>query len=261
MNIKSLLDKAVEIAVTAGAIILEVYHSDNFQVERKEDDTPVTKADCLADDYIWKQLQQTEIPIISEESEIPSYTERKKWERFWLVDPLDGTKEFVNRNGEFTVNIALIENGVPLLGVVFAPVLGELYCGIVGQGAYKIIVEDGKVGLPEEIPYVEYAENEEIVFVTSRSFSDLETMTFIENFEGEKSLVTVGSSLKFCLVATGEATYYPRLLSLKEWDIAAGVAVVLASGGSVETLEEGAELKFNKENLQTDFFIAKNPFV
>lgn len=254
---KKLLDKVLKIAIEAGEIVLNVYKKGACIASAKQDGSPVTIADELANNYITNSLQETSIPIVSEESEIASYKERSQWKQFWLVDPLDGTKEFLNRNGEFTVNIALIDKGMPCLGVVYAPVLGKLYYGGVALGAYRGEVEKGKIKNEEKIPLKELTPDKEIVVVASRSHKDKQTNHFIEQLTGNVRVLSIGSSLKLCMIATGEAMYYPRFVHLKEWDIAAGVALVQAAGGQV-TAANGDALSFNSKSLNSDFFVAKS---
>lgn len=249
-----MLDKVKEIVIQAGEKILTVYGQEDFCVDLKSDDSPVTQADKVAHEFLVAELAKLQVgPILSEEgAEIP-WAERSSWARYWLVDPLDGTKEFIKRNGEFTVNVALIENGVPVLGVVYAPVLGVCYTGAKTSGAYVESLKDGEIRpiKPSPIPQ---AENPWRI-VGSRSHTSKDFDQFVEklsNFE----LVSVGSSLKLCMVADGQADLYPRLIPTCEWDTAAAQAVVEAAGGCV--LEWGSKLplRYNqKESLLNPYFI------
>lgn len=251
-----LLKVATATALQAGKRILEIYHEADFEIEMKADATPITRADRAAHTIIIKELRKTNIPIVSEEGEIAGYAVRKNWQRFWLVDPLDGTKEFVKKNGEFTVNIALIEEGKATLGVIYVPILETLYYGAVNQEAIKaqckqgVIIKKTKLPLPQE-------ERTHSIIVASRSFKDAATENYISNIAQEVQTVSRGSSLKLCMIAEGSADVYPRFVNLKEWDIAAGVAIVNAAGGKVCEVETDKELLFNSEDLQAPFFIAK----
>ncbi len=235
---KALLNDVIAIACAAGDIILSVYQqSADFQINTKGDDTPVTEADIAANDCITRALSSLSpnTPILSEESGLPEFSVRRNWSRYWLVDPLDGTKEFIARNGEFTVNIALIEHGVPVLGVVYVPVTGVVYAGLQGVGAYRVVrgqVESitvrtltgrGTKDLPIEV-------------VTSRhhgASAIVEHCAHIKQAIGEVVCKPMGSSLKLCLIAAGEADLYPRSGPTSEWDTAAAQAVVEAAGGNV----------------------------
>mgnify|MGYP003386061246 CR=1 FL=1 len=246
----------VNLAKTAGNAIMAIYQKD-FEVEFKADESPLTEADKAAHVIIEKGLKaldtqnETSIPIMSEEGKNIPYDDRKNWSYFWMVDPVDGTKEFVKKNGEFTVNIALIHNGVPVLGVVYAPALDQMYWAKKGDGAYK----DG-----EALPLRSAMQRKTYKVVASRSHMSDETKVFIDALETskEKQLVSIGSSLKICLVAEGEADIYPRLGPTMEWDTAAAHAVVLEAGMGLKAYEKGqvvSELNYNKANLLNPFFI------
>jgi 3'(2'), 5'-bisphosphate nucleotidase len=239
------LKRALQAALDAGAAILEISARD-FEVELKADKSPLTEADKAAHHIICDALAGTGLPVLSEESKTVPYETRKAWKKYWLVDPLDGTKEFIKKNGEFTVNIALIENGRPVLGVVYAPVLRTIYYGIV-QGAESIehgawkaedcagksVDEILKSSAPCSMPH---APSSVIRVVASRSHCNDETAAFIAELEvqyGAVELVSSGSSLKLCMVAEGRADIYPRIAPTMEWDTAAAQAVVEASGGRV----------------------------
>jgi 3'(2'), 5'-bisphosphate nucleotidase len=266
MRMKNNYSIAIRAALKAGEAILEVYDSDDFGIETKEDTSPLTLADQRAHDIIVKHLDETAIPILSEEGQHTPYEERSNWNRFWLVDPLDGTKEFIKRNGEFTVNIALVEEGKAIFGVVYAPVINELYVGIPERGAFKCKKEkyfyqplDYLLQFSESLP-VEGTEDESFRVVASRSHYNEETRDFVESLDSggkEISLVSKGSSLKLCLVASGEADIYPRLGPTMEWDTAAAHAVVKASGKNVYRTDNGEELSYNKQNLLNPYFVVK----
>ena len=251
-DLKTLLDPLVNIAAEAGAAILDVYDRGDVVVDTKDDNSPITEADRAAHNLIEARLGELtpDIPVYSEESGGIDYAQRKDWSRFWLVDPLDGTKEFIQRNGEFTVNIALIENGRPVLGVVYVPVTGITYLGGEGLGAFK--EEAGARG-----PIRCRTPHAPIVMVASRrhgaeKVAALERL--IEAKLGPVENTSMGSSLKLCLVAEGAADIYPRLAPTSEWATAAPHAVVNAAGGVVvnTTFEP---LAYNKENVLNPHFL------
>lgn len=246
---KFTLDDIAEIARRAGAEILTIYATD-FAVRGKADDSPVTEADERAEALIVPALQALtpDIPIVAEEA-VAAGKMPEIGRQFWLVDPLDGTKEFIGRNGEFTVNMALVEDGVPVLGVVYAPALGRLFAGARGAGAW---IEDQSGHRPIRCRAVPEAG---LTVVASRSHGDAEALeTFLK---GRKvaSVVSAGSSLKLCLVAAGEADLYPRFGRTMEWDIAAGHAVLLAAGGRVTDLQ-GQPLRYGKRGMENPHFAA-----
>jgi len=240
-----------EIAKQAGSAIMAIYGSDDFAVEYKDDKSPLTAADKVSHEVIMAGLGKhfPEIPILSEEGADIPYAVRKEWTRFWLVDPLDGTKEFIKRNGEFTVNVALIENQKPVCGVVYVPVQDKLYWGIQGQGAWVQRGDDFEQTIHVRKPDLEKG----LIVVMSRSHPSPELEGYLKNINVAEAL-PVGSSLKLCVVAEGKADLYPRLAPTMEWDTAAGHAVVAAAGGIVK-MTEGCALKYNKENLLNPFFI------
>ena len=257
---------AVKTALEAGRAIMEVYESADFQVEHKADDSPLTLADKRAHEIITKALEKTRFPVLSEEgSEIP-YMNRSWWNKFWLVDPLDGTREFIKRNGEFTVNIALIKDGHADFGVVYAPAREVLYMGVPGMGAFRC--NDSK-NFTQPVDYLvqfatrlpdKTAGDDEFRVVASRSHFNRETELYVNNLEkGKKpvSLVSAGSSLKLCMVAEGSAHIYPRLGPTMEWDTAAAHAVVKAAGKNVYRIADGQEMEYNKENLLNPYFVVK----
>jgi 3'(2'), 5'-bisphosphate nucleotidase len=246
---KSLIDPVVELAIDAGRAILEVYASE-FEVQSKDDNSPLTQADLAAHLCIVAGLEALTpgIPIISEESGLPSFEERSQWERYWLIDPLDGTKEFVNRNGEFTVNIALIDNHKPVFGVVHVPVQNKTYLGCEGFGA-ECRDGDGETRTIRVSP----ESGKPVRVVGSRSHRGASLDAYLENL-GEYDMVPMGSSLKFCVIAEGGADLYPRLGLTCEWDTAAAQAVVEQAGGSVVTLD-GKAMKYNaKSDILNPFF-------
>jgi len=249
------LAKAVAtIAKDAGAAILDIYHNaENYEVEQKSDDSPLTVADRTANTIICDGLEKLEVqyPIISEENKSIPYEERKDYASAWLVDPLDGTKEFIKRNGEFTVNIALIEKGKSTLGVVYAPVLDELYWAVEGEGAY--LEKNGQTTQLHAKSF-EMA-NKNLGVVCSRSHLNDATKEFVEKLN-EPELVSKGSSLKFLLIAKGEAHVYPRLAPTMEWDTAAAHVVVTEAGGQVIAQDTMLPLMYNKENLLNPHFVA-----
>jgi len=241
----------VTIAKEAGNAIMQVYKQD-FEVEYKQDNSPLTLADKKANDIIERGLKQLSVslPILSEEGNKTPYKERKHWEYFWLIDPLDGTKEFVKKNGEFTVNIALIHKDTPVLGVVYAPALDICYWARQGEGAFK----DG-----QKLPLKIKEQHNTYKIVISRSHMSNKTQEFIDAIDTskEKELVSIGSSLKICLVAEGKADIYPRLGSTMEWDTGAAHAVVNESKSELQSYNNGRYLKhkYNKESLLNQWFV------
>jgi len=238
------------IASNAGKAILEIYGQD-FEVVQKEDQSPLTQADLTSHRIIRDALASLtpDIPLLSEESADIDYRTRSAWNQYWLVDPLDGTKEFVNRNGEFTVNIALIRDHEPLLGVVHVPVSGVTYTGIVGEAASKQLLGQAPEPISIRLPCAD-----PIVVVGSRSHANPELLQYL-GMLGDYELVSMGSSLKFCLLAEGKADFYPRLGPTSEWDTAAAHAVVMAAGGRILELD-GEVLQYNrKESLLNPEFL------
>ena len=250
MNYVELIEPIVALARKAGDAILEVYASD-FDVQSKGDESPLTQADLAAHRRIVAGLAELtpDLPVISEESGLPPFAERSGWATYWLIDPLDGTKEFVSRNGEFTVNIALIAEGRPVFGVVHVPVQGKTYVGCEGRGA-----ELRSDGAEPRAIQVAQKSAQPVRVVGSRSHRGASLDAFVENL-GDCDLVPMGSSLKFCVVAEGGADVYPRLGPTSEWDTAAAQAVVEQAGGSVVTLD-GKPLKYNqKEEILNPHFL------
>ncbi|MCP4178137.1 MAG: 3'(2'),5'-bisphosphate nucleotidase CysQ [bacterium] len=263
MNLENLLFKAVKASLAAGEAIMEIYSSDNFNERAKEDNSPLTEADISSHNIIENFLLDEGIMILSEEGTKIPYNEREKWDVFWLIDPLDGTKEFLKKNGEFTVNIALIKNQTPIMGVVFAPVLKKLYFSIVYNGAFLIDNIDSKINLNKnlydmgvKLPLSNLPDKYTVV--ASRSHMTPETKKFIDGKRvqhGGIDLVSIGSSLKLCLVAEGMANIYPRFAPTMEWDTGAGHAIVLGAGGEVTNWETKKELIYNKKNLLNPWFL------
>lgn len=262
MGVIQLIDQAINAALLAGIKIREVYSSPDFDVQVKNDQTPVTLADRYAHDEILKALESTQLPVLSEEGIHINYSERKNWDLFWLVDPLDGTKEFIKRNDEFTVNIALVQKNEPIAGVIYAPVTGELYVGIMGTGAFKLVnpsedckfqtLQSSGIKLPEKL------KSDEFVVAISRSHINRETEAFIETLRKahpDIRIVNKGSSLKICMVAEGTADVYPKIGKTMEWDTAAGHALVKAAGKNIFLPDLMTELTYNKEDLQNPHFI------
>ena len=249
MHYSSILPDVIKIADEASEKVLHIYQSD-FKVNYKEDHSPITAADIGSHDIIVKGLRQIsrDIPVLSEEgAEIP-WEERKKWRRFWLIDPIDGTKDFTQRTGEFTVNIAMIEDGEPVMGVVTAPALKEAFWGIKGEGAHM----RDRTGRVHRIRVAEPKDTLRVV--ASKNHLNEETRTFIEAL-GSHETVQAGSSLKFCRIAEGHADIYPRMGPTSEWDTAAAHAVLVAAGGKVQA-PEGQPLVYGKENILNPNFIA-----
>lgn len=251
---KELSQDLIAIARAAGAAILEIYHNEaDFNVELKSDDSPLTKADRAANTVICKGLESLSevFPILSEENKTIPYEERKSYPYYWLVDPLDGTKEFIKRNGEFTVNIALVHQQEPVLGVVYAPVLDEMYWAVKGEGAW--LERDGKTRKLEANAF--RMSDPGLKVVCSRSHLNEGTQAFIDALNTPEK-VSRGSSLKFLLMAKGEAHVYPRLGPTMEWDTGAAQIVLEEAGGQVIDEETGKPLRYNKENLLNPYFIA-----
>ena len=251
----------VNVIELAAQIILQVYTSGNFMVESKSDESPLTIADKKANEFICRELLNLhpDIPIISEENKNDSWEKRKNYKFAWLVDPLDGTKEFIKRNGEFTVNIGLVENGVPVAGFVNIPVQGKTYWAIRGMGAY--VKENGEKWCRLEESWEEYGkrDNKKKV-ICSRSHMNEETKKFISNL-GNVELVNVGSSIKIIWIAEKKADVYPRIAPTMEWDTCATHAILNEVGGCLKIFPElGEEVRYNKENLLNPYFVASLDF-
>jgi len=257
------LEVAIKASLEAGKVIMDVYNTP-FDVEIKDDKSPLTEADKKANDVINSYLINTEFPIISEENKQTDYEIRKTWNTHWVVDPVDGTKEFIKRNGEFTVNIALVTGGKPILGVIYVPVSKTLYVAdVTGKNAFKAELSSHDASLEEVMALAtklqpKAPESNPVQVVGSRSHMSQETLDFIDTIKAEGKEVEVvskGSSLKFCLVAEGKADVYPRFAPTMEWDTAAGQAICNAVGVQVISKDTNASLLYNKENLLNSYFL------
>lgn len=249
-----LLNQACETALDAGREIMEVYGRDFSQTE-KDDKSPLTEADLASHKIIVKGLEAiSDLPILSEEGELPPWSVRSEWQEYWIIDPLDGTKEFIKRNGEFTVNIALVKQGVPVLGVVYAPALDTLYFAAEGVGAFKL---EGAMSsdLNSASPITVAEKGDEAwKIVGSRSHGSERMEAFVKTL-GEYEMVPMGSSLKLCMVAEGKADLYPRLAPTSEWDTAAAQAIVELAGGIV-VRDDLSLLRYNsKDDILNPHFI------
>ncbi|MDC0226764.1 3'(2'),5'-bisphosphate nucleotidase CysQ [Alphaproteobacteria bacterium] len=246
------------IAIKAGEIIMN-YYKKNKNITFKEDRSPLTEADLASNSFILDALKKFDfsIPILTEET-LVAWPKRKKWESYWLVDPLDGTKEFINQNDEFTVNIALIKNNIPILGIIYAPALSVLYFGIKNKGSFKIICKRKINSLSESIKLKVNIKknNEKFNIFESRSHSNKEFNLWVKQNYQNYELIKRGSSIKFCEIAEGKADVYPRFGPTNEWDIAAGHIILNEAGGSIESID-GKEILYNKkENILNSYFIA-----
>ena len=268
MNLKKLLIKAVGASIEGGNAIMDIYNS-NFSVEHKGDNTPLTLADTNCHKIIQGFLEETNIPVLSEEGSEITYQERQKWEYFWLVDPLDGTKEFVKRNGEFTVNIALIRKGKPIIGVVYAPVKQEIYFAMEKLGSFKTLLSKLEekcivnnlsklISFSFQLPIIH--KRDVFTIVGSRSHMSLETKEFFKEMKtkyGDVEVLEVGSSLKICMVAEGKADVYVRYAPTMEWDTAAGDAIARYAGFNLIKYDTSESLVYNKESLLNPWFLVK----
>ena len=263
MKLSQNLKLAINASLLAGKKILEIYNSDDFNLHYKEDNSPLTLADTESNKIIENILEVSNIPILSEEGNILDYPKRKDLKNLWIVDPLDGTKEFVKKNDEFTVNIALVENQKPILGVIYAPALNLLYFSEEKFGSYKLDLNDS---IFYEIDYnkahrLPISKNEtKYSVVTSRSHLDKETLNYIENIKKFKSYVdtiSVGSSLKFCLLAEGKVDCYPRFSPTMEWDTAAGQIICKEAGFELIDQITKKEIVYNRKNLLNNSFFTK----
>ena len=252
------IERIIEIAKAAGERILEIYEQD-FAVFEKDDASPLTEADQAANAVILDGLRSSyaDIPFISEEEKNTDYAERADWDACWLIDPLDGTKEFIKKNGEFTVNIALIEGGEPVLGVVYVPARSETYFAMRGEGAYKETADGGRSRIENR---THYRDLDTVRVVASRSHLSDEVVAFVDRLKAEGKQVefqSSGSSLKFCLVAEGSADVYPRFAPTMEWDTGAAHAVCLEAGKQVLRYPEMEPLTYNREELLNPWFIVE----
>lgn len=266
-----LLHQAIIASVLAGSEILDVYNT-NFDVEYKPDASPVTLADKKASDIIIKKLKQFKFPILSEEGSIDVFEERATWDKLWIIDPLDGTKEFIKRNGEFTVNIALIEKNIPSLGVIYSPTSKDIYFSAKGLGAFKIngsvfinshyqietLTLTNLLNLAQKLPIKQ--SNTNYTVVASRSHMSKETYAHIESLKllyNNIEIKTTGSSIKLCWIAEGVADEYPRYGTTMEWDTAAGQALLQEANATLIDIETKQSMLYNKKTLVNNWFIAK----
>ncbi|APY08470.1 3'(2'),5'-bisphosphate nucleotidase [Winogradskyella sp. J14-2] len=258
-----LLQIAIKASLEAGKVIMQVYDT-AFDVEIKDDKSPLTEADKKANDVINSFLIPTEIPIISEENKQTDYNVRKTWKTCWVVDPVDGTKEFIKRNGEFTVNIALVNDGKPVLGVIYVPAVKTIYfANVESNKAFKANLDSHNVTVETILKLAKPLQpknnsSNKVEVVGSRSHMNEDTLNFVEDLRNEGKeveIVSKGSSLKFCLVAEGNADVYPRYAPTMEWDTAAGQAICNAVGIKVISKETNQPLIYNKENLLNSYFL------
>lgn len=266
MDLNKLLLSAIQASLKAGEEILKVYDSD-FSVEHKDDDSPLTLADKNAHNAICESLISFNIPVLSEEGKLIDYSERSKWEYFWMVDPLDGTKEFIKRNGEFTVNIALIHKQKSILGVIYVPVTKTLYFAAEGIGCYKSNIQNPAPDLVALQQLIRSSNklplettNKKFTVIASRSHLSEETQMFVDGLKTahkEVEFISSGSSIKLCLVAEGSANVYPRFAPTMEWDTAAGQAICEIAGKKVIDYTTNQNLLYNKPNLLNNWFIVQ----
>jgi len=261
---------AIRSVLDAGKYIMDVYTKpvSDFGIECKADKSPLTRADKASHRLIYEVLSCTPIPILSEEGDSISYEERKTWSLYWLVDPLDGTKEFIEQNGDFTVNIALINKGIPVLGVIYVPVTQELYFASQGKGAYKLnsvdymnqLSYDRLLAKAQRLPFVKRPNTSPFIVVVSRHLFSEETQAYIKSLHVKKRTVEIkqrGSSLKICMIAEGTADVYPRFAPTMEWDTAAGHAIVSEAGKQIYLTDEKTEMVYNKPDLHNPWFVVK----
>jgi len=255
---------AITAALKAGKAILEIYHSGEFDIELKGDNSPLTKADTASHNVIMSYLEPTGIPVLSEEGRDITYQERKDWKQLWIVDPIDGTKEFIKRNGEFTVNIALVENNRPLIGVIYVPVTGDLYFSSIESGAFKVAIDlkdydvEALLSMGNKLPL--QREDKTFTIVASRSHMSAETREYIQqmrDIHGDVKLISKGSSLKLCMVAEGTANCYPRFAPTMEWDTAAGQAICEHAGFEVMDWSTKENMLYNRKQLLNNWFLVK----
>ena len=260
---REILEIAIKASIKAGEEILKIYNRD-FNVEYKEDESPLTEADLVSNKIIVEYLQETNIPILSEENKLVPYDIRKDWNQCWIVDPIDGTKEFIKKNGEFTVNIALVEHGKTKLGVIYVPVARELYYTDENKvKAFKTIVSNAAflnsiLFNEKDVLQPSLEKGSEIRVVGSRSHMNQDTLDFVEGLKSKGKTVEIvfkGSSLKFCLVAEGEADVYPRFAPTMEWDTAAGQAICEAVGLKVLNQSTQQPMQYNRKNLLNNYFL------
>jgi 3'(2'), 5'-bisphosphate nucleotidase len=269
MEINKLLFMAIHAAVEAGKQICSVYKSNLYHTVYKEDESPLTKADIDSHEIINKYLQDSGLPVLSEEESNIPFSRRRGWDYFWLIDPLDGTREFLKKNDEFSVNIALVRKNSPVAGLIYSPVDQVLYFSVPGQGVFKLkSVQSGVTDAnnlktlqnkSDRLPYK--TERDKLIVVTSRSFRSADTEKYImalKKKHQDMELISSGSALKFGLIAEGSADIYPRFSPTMEWDVAAGHAILMEMGFSVADALTGDTLIYNKPELINPWFIAKN---
>ena len=268
ISINDYLKTAISASLNAGAVIMDVYNTP-FDIELKDDKSPLTEADKRANDVINSYLKPTGIPIISEENKQIDFEDRKSWKTCWIVDPVDGTKEFIKRNGEFTVNIALVSDGTPVLGVIYTPAVNTLYFADVKKRvSFKSVLKTHNSSIEEVMGFAKKLRAKKntsnlIEVVGSRSHMSQETLDFINSLKErgkEVEIVSKGSSLKFCLVAEGKADVYPRFAPTMEWDTAAGQAICNSVGIEVISQATKKPLMYNKKNLLNPWFIVSKNF-
>jgi 3'(2'), 5'-bisphosphate nucleotidase len=259
-----LLTTAIEAALEAGKVILEIYKSDDFEVEVKGDNSPLTKADKASHNTLVYYLEKTGVPILSEEGKEIPFKERKDWKQLWILDPIDGTKEFIKRNGEFTVNIALVAEQRTVLGVIFVPALGDLYFSTLALGSFKINVDLNSYSIEtileaaDKLPL--QREDKTFAIVASRSHMSAETEDYVVEMKakhGTVNLISKGSSLKLCMVAEGQADCYPRFAPTMEWDTAAGQAICEHAGFKVIDWNTKKDMLYNREKLLNNWFLVE----
>ena len=258
---------AIQAALKAGAAISQIYHKHNYTITRKADQSPVTEADMESHRIIIQKLASTQLPVLSEEGEANLWNQIHQTNRYWMIDPLDGTQEFINQNGEFTVNIALIENKKPIWGIIYIPEQRQLYAGIKESGAWQWedidnhhltiqALQQKAITLPKREADNEYR------IVGSKSHKTQTTDAFIARISeviNEIKIIRAGSSLKFCHIASGEADLYPRMDNIMEWDVAAGQAIIEAAGGQLKRWPDGGSILYNSRNMRYPTFLALAP--
>ncbi|MDO6760231.1 3'(2'),5'-bisphosphate nucleotidase CysQ [Tamlana sp. 2_MG-2023] len=260
----NLTELAIKAALKAGKRIMEIYDTEDFDVNFKSDDSPLTKADVASHNIIVKELETLSYPILSEEGQHLPYEDRKNWNQLWIVDPIDGTKEFIKRNGEFTVNIAFVDDQVPTIGVIYVPAQNILYFANAEIGAFKLSNPSEDFSLEQMLANAEKMplplQKEKFTIVASRSHLSPETQEFIDTMKekhGDVETISKGSSLKLCMVAEGVADCYPRFAPTMEWDTAAGNAICLAAGFDVIDQGTGENMLYNRKELLNNWFLVK----
>ena len=251
------IENIVRLAKRAGEEIIKIYQS-QFEVTIKSDSSPLTEADLLSNKILTEGLKKyfPDIPILAEESRLIPYAERKEWDYFWLVDPLDGTKEFIKKNGEFTINIALVDKMEPFFGIIYSPVKETAWFNIPKRGIFK----KGSDGITHKIIPDIQREPGQVILIGSRSHGREELQAFTDSMKDKYDkvdLISAGSALKFCLLVEGQADIYPRFTPTMEWDTAAGHALIRESGKEIYIMDSGEILTYNKENLKNPFFIVR----